>query len=89
MDYNRLTERSVCMVVAATSMDAMKELKTGDMFWVNGQMHRAVGNSHRSGDSTCDEYIVYDELGEAWFETDFWNCNNKNCPWMQISDALN
>ena len=57
----------------------MKKLKTGDVFWVNGQMHKATVNSHQSGDSTCDEYIVYDENDEAWFETDFLNCN-KICP---------
>mgnify|MGYP007007087306 FL=1 len=28
-------------------------------------MHRAIGNAHMSGDSTCEEYIVYDENGDG------------------------
>ena len=58
-----------------TSAREMKKLKDGDSFWINGVMHKAVGNAHLSDDSTCDEFIVYDEDGEGWFETDFLVCS--------------
>ena len=61
------------MSIISTSINDMKKLKSGDSFWINGEMHRAIGNAHMSGDSTCEEYIVYDENGEGWFETDFSN----------------
>ncbi|WP_278951057.1 hypothetical protein [Anaerobutyricum hallii] len=69
------------MSIISTSINDMKKLKSGDSFWINGKMHRAIGNAHMSGDSTCEEYIVYDENGEGWFETDFSNCNQKYCPY--------
>ena len=63
------------MSIISTSINDMKKLKSGDSFWINGEMHRAIGNAHMSGDSTCEEYIVYDENGEGWFETDFQRTN--------------
>ena len=54
-----------------TTKEEMKKLKDGEWFVVNGERHRAVGDSHMSGDSTCDEYIVYDNHGNSWFENDF------------------
>lgn len=69
------------MSIISTSINDMKKLKSCDSFWINGEMHRAIGNAHMSGDSTCEEYIVYDENGEGWFETDFSNCNQKCCPY--------
>lgn len=69
------------MSIIFTSINDMKKLKSGDLFWINGEIHRAIGNAHMSGDSTCEEYIVYDENGEGWFETDFSNCNHKYCPY--------
>ena len=65
------------MSIIFTTVNEMKKLKEGDLFWINGEVHRAVGNAHISGDSTCEEYIVYDENGEGWFEEDFVNCNQK------------
>ena len=67
------------MSILVTTVNEMKKLKSGDLFWINGEVHRAVGNAHISGDSTCEEYIVYDENGEGWFEEDFVNCNQKCC----------
>lgn len=67
------------MSIIFTTVNEMKKLKAGDLFWINGEVHRAVGNAHISGDSTCEEYIVYDENGEGWFEADFVNCNQKCC----------
>ena len=54
-----------------TTKDDMKRLVHGDLFCINGEQHIAVGDSHISGDSTCDEYVVYDEEGNCWFESDF------------------
>jgi thymidylate synthase (FAD) len=54
-----------------TSPEDMKKLKNGDVFYVKGERHTAVCDAHLSGDASCDEYIVYDENGTSWFETDF------------------
>ena len=54
-----------------TTVDEMKNLKDGDTFVINGLTHTAQGDSHLSGDSSCDEYIVYDTDGDCWFESDF------------------
>ena len=54
-----------------TTKEAMKKIKRGDKFTVNNIEHIASTDSHLSGDSTCDEYIVYDEDNEGWFENDF------------------
>ncbi len=55
----------------STSRRHMQDLCDGDKFWINGEEHTADGDSHLSGDASCDEYIVYDENGESWFESDF------------------
>lgn len=55
----------------ATTRREMKELREGDVFFVNGVRHVASTDSHLSGDASCQEYIVYDEEDEGWFETDF------------------
>ena len=60
MDRNKITTRR-----------EMKELREGDAFFVDGIRHIASTDSYLSGDATCDEYIVYDEDNESWFETDF------------------
>ena len=70
------------MGIIFTTINEMKNLKSGDLFWINGEMHKAVGNAHMSGDSTCEEYIVYDENGEGWFEEDFFNCTQNGCPYV-------
>ena len=54
-----------------TTRVQMQGLKKGDEFFVNGKRHVATTDAHVSGDATCDEYVVYDEMGEGWFETDF------------------
>ena len=55
-----------------TSVREMKNLKEGDEFWVNGEKHIASCESHLCGDATVDEYVVYDENNEGWFESDFY-----------------
>ncbi len=54
-----------------TTPEEMKNLKNGDTFYIRGERHVASGDSHMSGDASCEEYIVYDENGTSWFETDF------------------
>lgn len=54
-----------------TTRKQMKALKMGDTFVVNGIEHTASTGAHKSGDSSYDGYIVYDEDGEGWFEEDF------------------
>lgn len=54
-----------------TTVEEMKNLKDGDKFVIQGVEHTAQGDSHLSGDSSCDEYIVYDTDGDCWFESDF------------------
>ena len=54
-----------------TTKTDMKKIKRGDKFTVNNIEHIASTDSHLSGDSTCEEYIVYDEDNEGWFESDF------------------
>ena len=49
----------------------MKTLKKGDTFVLNGVAHTASCDSHICGDASCDEYVVYDEDDEGWFEPDF------------------
>ena len=54
-----------------TTRRQMQELLEGDKFVVNDDEHVASSDSHLSGDASCDEYIVYDENGNSWFESDF------------------
>ena len=54
-----------------TTREQMLHLKKGDTFYVNGERHKASVDSHMSEDASCDEFIVYDESGDGWFETDF------------------
>ena len=54
-----------------TTKNQMKSLMVGDVFYVNGEKHTASSDAHLSGDASCEEYIVYDEDGEGWFESDF------------------
>ena len=54
-----------------TTRRQMQELLEGDKFVVNGEEHVASVDSHLSGDASCDEYIVYDENDNSWFESDF------------------
>lgn len=54
-----------------TTRKEMRDLMLGDEFTVNGQKHTASTDAHISGDSTCDEYVVYDENDGGWFESDF------------------
>ena len=54
-----------------TTKSQMKRLVKGDVFYVNGEKHTTSVDSHLSGDASCDEYIVYDENDEGWFESDF------------------
>ena len=54
-----------------TLREEMRNIKTGDKFYIYGQEHTASADAHLSGDASCDEFIVYDENGESWFESDF------------------
>lgn len=54
-----------------TTRKQMQELVEGDVFYVNGEKHTVSVDSHLSGEASCDEYIVYDENDEGWFESDF------------------
>ena len=58
-------------VAKVTTRSQMKELREGDEFFIKGIQHVACVDSHLCGDATCGEYVVYDEDGEGWFETDF------------------
>ena len=53
----------------ATSRKRMRSLIMGEVFYINGERHVVSVNPHLS--SVLSEYIVFDENGEAWFETDF------------------
>lgn len=59
------------MSMMYTTASEMRNIKSGDLFLVNGEVHRAIGNAHISGDASCEEFLVFDENGEGWFETDF------------------
>ena len=63
---------SECMDMI-TTRSQMRELKKGDIFYVNSQKHTVSVDSHYSGDASYDGYIVYDENDEGWFEDDFPN----------------
>lgn len=54
-----------------TTREEMRRLRKGNEFFVGNQRHIAGEDSHPSGDSTYDGYIVYDEDGNGWFEDDF------------------
>ena len=54
-----------------TTREEMKVLRDGDVFYVNGLKHTAKGDSHRSGDSSYEGFVVYDENDVGWFEEDF------------------
>ncbi len=54
-----------------TTWQEMRNLRNGDVFYVNGEKHIAADDSHLSGDASYDGYVVYDENGESFFETDF------------------
>ena len=79
LNPNITTEVEVILIIVelvpiptpTTTRRRMRGLLKGDTFFVYGKKHVAAGDSHLSGDSTCDEFIVYDENGDSWFETDF------------------
>ncbi|MBR3516386.1 MAG: hypothetical protein IKM88_11520 [Lachnospiraceae bacterium] len=55
-----------------TSREEMRNLKAGDTFWINGTRHTASVAAALCGDAEfSDEFIVYDENDEGWFESDF------------------
>ena len=54
-----------------TTRRQMQDLMEGDVFYVDGEKHTASCNAGLCGDASCDEYVVYDENGEGWFESDF------------------
>ena len=64
-------EREIYKALSATTRDEMKKLCDGDIFVIDGKLHFAHGDSHLSGDSAYDEYIVFDSFGEGFLETDF------------------
>ncbi len=49
----------------------IRGLNEGDIFFVHGVEHTASCDAHPSGDASCTGYIVYDELGQSYFECDF------------------
>lgn len=55
----------------STTREEMRYLEDGDLFFISGEEHTADGDSHLSEDASCDEYIVYDEAGNSFFESDF------------------
>ncbi len=55
-----------------TTREEMRSLKVGDTFWINGTRHTASAAAALCGDAEfSDEFIVYDENDEGWFESDF------------------
>ena len=54
-----------------THVEDMRKLLKGELFFVNGASHIASTDAHISGDASYDGYIVYDEAGNSWFESDF------------------
>ncbi len=54
-----------------TTRRQMQDLLEGDVFYVGGKEHTASCDSHLCGDASVDEYVVYDEDDNSWFETDF------------------
>lgn len=67
----RESRRNMISYMLDTSCEDMKDLRKGDCFYIKGVRHIASSDAHLSGDATCDEYIVYDEDGNSWFEKDF------------------
>lgn len=58
-------------VVRNTTVEEMMRLKAGDRFVINGKSYTASTDTHISGDASYDGYIIYDEDGESWFDSDF------------------
>lgn len=54
-----------------TTVSEMKRLKKGDKFTVYNEEHIAYSDAHQSDDSSYEEFLVYDEVGNAWYEFDF------------------
>ena len=54
-----------------TTVEEMRQIKTGDIFFLGDKAHLASTDAHPSGDASYTGYIVYDESGNAWFEEDF------------------
>ena len=54
-----------------TTKRQMEDLLKGDTFYFNREKHVASCDSHYSGDSSYDGYIVYDEDGESFFSDEF------------------
>lgn len=54
-----------------TTKREMRGLKDGDVFIIDGVKHTADGDAHELEDD--GEYVVYDENGASWFESDFMN----------------
>ena len=56
-----------------TTVTQMKKLKQGDVFVLpNNETHTASTDAAYNGD--CDCWIVYDEYGNSWFDSDFAIC---------------
>lgn len=51
--------------------DNILDIRKGDKFIVNGEIHTASTSAHVCTDSSYSGWIVYDEDGEGWFEEDF------------------
>ena len=52
-------------------------------------IHRTIGvESHRSGDSTFDDWLLYDDKDESWFPEDLeWNDEDLDELWAEFGDV--
>ena len=62
------------------------ELAKGDYL---PTIHRTIGvGSHRSGDSTFDDWLLYDDKDESWFPGNLeWNDENLEELWAEFGDV--
>lgn len=62
------------------------ELEEGDYL---PTIHRTIGvESHPSGDSTCDDWLLYDDEDESWFPEDLeWNDEDLDELWAEFGDV--
>ena len=62
------------------------ELAKGDYL---PTIHRTIGvGSHRSGDSTFDDWLLYDDKDESWFPEDLeWNDEDLDELWAEFGDV--
>ena len=58
-------------VVRNTTVEEMMRLKAGDRFVINGKRYTASSDAHIPEDASYDGYMVLDEDGESWFDSDF------------------